>query len=441
MAQKKKSLRDTGIESLGPCKIESPLLSRPEYSRFERFVDDSTKVLADITWVNGKPPEGGGVKFEAAGPRKQIYFDPSKLKCAIVCCGGLCPGINSVVRAIVLELHHIYGVHNIVGIKYGYQGFIPSYGHDIVELTIEMVQNIHGRGGCFLGMSRGHQNIEEIVDSLERLNIGLLFTVGGGGTLRGAGLIVEEINRRGLKTAVVGIPKTIDNDISYVDVTFGFMTAVETASRAVYSAHNEAISSPNGVGLVKVMGRNSGFVAAHTALALRDVNFCLIPEIDFDLEGEHGLLECLGKRLNERGHAVILVAEGAGQKYCTSDSTECDASGNVRLADVGLFLRDHITEYFKSRHQEINLKYIDPSYEIRSVPANPNDRIYCGFLGQQAVHAGMAGKTGVVISLVNNRYVHVPIRMATEENKKVNTRGRLWMSVIESTGQPELTAG
>lgn len=435
---RKTEAADTAIASLGACKIDSPLLKHPELTGFTRFVDDRARVLAEITWDDDKPPRDYGPMFEFAGPRKKIYFDPSKLKCAIVSCGGLCPGINSVIRAVVLELYHIYGVRNIIGIRYGFQGFIPRYGHDVIELSPEMVQNIHGRGGCFLGMSRGHQEIGLIVDALERLNIGLLFTIGGDGTLHAADLIEEEIRRRGLKTAVVGIPKTIDNDIAYVDMTFGFMTAVETASRAIWSAHNEAISAPHGVGLVKVMGRHSGFVACHTTLALREVNFVLIPEIDFDLEGEHGLLASLQQRLKERGHAVILVAEGAGQKYCAEPNGARDASGNVKLGDIGLFLKEAITSHFKRNDLEINLKYIDPSYEIRSVPSNSNDRIYCGFLGQQAVHAGMAGKTGLVVSVLNNRYVHVPIKMAISHRKQVNTEGRLWLSVLESTGQPRL---
>jgi len=437
---KKKELPETAIKTLGPAKIDSPFLHRSDYLAFTQFVDDRTRVLVDITWEDGRP-RNEGLKFEFAGPRKKIYFDPSKLKCAIVCCGGLCPGINSVVRAIVLELYHIYGVRNIIGVKFGFQGFIPGYGHDVVELNPEVVQNIHGRGGCFLGMSRGHQDIGEIVDALERLNVGLLFVIGGDGTLHAADLITEETARRGLKTGVVGVPKTIDNDIAYVDTTFGFMTAVETASRTVLSAHNEAISAPNGVGLVKVMGRHSGFVAAFTSLALRDVNFTLIPEVDFDLEGENGLLAALEKRLKQRGHAVVLVAEGAGQKLCATGELACDASGNVKFADVGVFLRDRIKDYFDQKKMEVNLKYIDPSYEIRSVPASANDRIYCGFLGQQAVHAGMAGKTGLVVSMINNRYVHVPMKMAVSFRKQVSPKGRLWLSVLESTGQPHLKNG
>lgn len=439
MPKSKKSYEDESkIQTLGQAKVDSPLLHKEDYREYARFVDDKTRVLSHITLVGGKQLPDDDVKFECAGPRKKIYYDPSKLKCAIVSCGGLCPGINSVVRSIVLELHHIYGVHNIVGIKYGFQGFIPEYGHDLMPLTTQNVKDSHGRGGSFLGMSRGPQDIGEIVDSLERLNIGLLFTIGGDGTLRAADMITDEIQRRGLKTGVIGIPKTIDNDIGYVDLTFGFFTAVEAAGRVVMGAHNEAISAPRGIGLVKVMGRHAGFVAANATLAIKDVNYCLIPEVNFDLDGEKGLLADLERRLDERGHAVILVAEGAGQQYCNSNQCGFDPSGNIKLGDIGLVLRDRIKEYFEAKGLEYNLKYIDPSYEIRSMPANANDRIYCGFLGQQAVHAGMAGKTGMVISMLNNKYVHIPIKLAVSTRKQVKPKGGLWLSVLESTGQPSL---
>lgn len=440
MAQPKKNNHPANTDSqcLGPCRIPSPLNTGGSNLGEVRFVDDRTRVLHHITWINGKEPKDDNLKFESAGPREKIYFDPSKLKCAIVSCGGLCPGINSVVRSIVLELFHFYGVKNIVGIKYGYQGFIPEYGHDLVELSPETVADVHGRGGSFLGMSRGAQDVGEIVDALERLNIGLLFTIGGDGTLTAASLITDEITRRGIKTGVIGIPKTIDNDIAFVDMTFGFSTAVEAAARVILSAHNEATSAPFGVGLVKVMGRHSGFVAANATLALKDVNYCLIPEVDFDLDGPRGLLAEMENRLRKRGHAVILVAEGAGQSYCRNAGQETDASGNIKLGDIGVVLRERIKAYFQEKGLEINLKYIDPSYEIRSQPANANDRIYCGFLGQMAVHAGMAGKTGMLISMINNKFVHIPFRMSASRRKRVTPEGTLWRSVLESTGQPTL---
>ncbi|MBW2218265.1 MAG: ATP-dependent 6-phosphofructokinase, partial [Deltaproteobacteria bacterium] len=375
--------------------------------------------------------------FELAGPRSKIYFDPSKIRCGLVTCGGLCPGLNDIIRAVVLELYYRYGVRNIYGINYGLQGFIPKYGHDVIDLTPTHVERILDMGGSVLGSSRGPQDIAEVADSLERMNIGILFMVGGDGTLMAAGKIADEILERNLKIGVVGIPKTIDNDIYLVSRSFGFDTAIDVATQAIRGAHNEAEGYPNGIGLIKLMGRHSGFIAATAALAQQDVNFVLIPEVDFELEGPNGLLTKLEKRLKKRKHAVIVVAEGAGQKFFQSDK-EVDASGNIKLDDIGLFLKEKINEYFKAKNMEVSLKYIDPSYMIRSLPANANDSVFCGFLGRDAVHAGMAGKTKLIIGHWNNHFVHVPIESSAGNRKCVSPHGKLWRTVLESTGQGTL---
>ncbi|MBW2618557.1 MAG: ATP-dependent 6-phosphofructokinase [Deltaproteobacteria bacterium] len=436
----KKRKRETAfdIETLGPCRISSPL------NRFDHpcsFVSEDDRILLNLYAEDAINRVSDGIEppsLEHAGPRRKIYFDSAKVKAAIVTCGGLCPGINSVIRAIVMELHYNYGVKNILGIKFGFEGFIPEYGHPVVELTPEAVTNIHGRGGSFLGMSRGAQEIGAIVDALERLNVSVLFAIGGDGTLKASHKIAQEITKRKLKTAIVGIPKTIDNDITLVSKTFGFDSAVEAATDAIESAHNEATSVHNGIGLVKVMGRYAGFVAAHATLALADVNYCLIPEVPFDLEGPKGLLAKLEARLDRRGHAVVLTAEGAGQHLMGGDQAEKDASGNISLKDIGLFLKDRITSHFKSVNKIVTLKYIDPSYMVRSVAASPVDRIFCGFLGQHAVHAGMAGKTGVLVSNWNSAFIHLPFSRCLARQKFVDPKGGLWSSVIEVTGQGTL---
>ena len=423
---------ETKIESLGTPKILSPL-------KYKSFVSDDQRILYDASLENFNKylkDKEEPLSFEIAGPRERIYFEPQKLKCAIVTCGGLCPGINNVIRAIVLELYFMYGVKNILGVKYGYQGLIPSFNHELMELNPEVVSNINEIGGSILRSSRGIYDISDIVDSLERLNINILFTIGGDGTLRGALKITEETLKRGYKCAVIGIPKTIDNDINLVAKSFGFQTAVEAASHAITSAHTEAIGAPNGIGLVKLMGRHSGFIAANSTLSLREVNFVLIPEMDFDLEGENGFLNVLKKRILERQHAVIVVAEGAGQKFFNPSELGKDKSGNQKLGAIGNFLKEKINTYFKKEKISINLKYIDPSYMIRSIPANSNDSIFCGFLGQNAVHAGMAGKTGMIVGIWNNVNINIPIKSAIKKRKQVNLDDKLWLSVLESTGQP-----
>jgi len=432
---------DTDIPVLGEAKIPSPVQNSTKGANNITFVSDNERIAIDVrtlnllqqTKQNQEPPS-----FEQAGPRSNIFFDPSKLRCAMVTCGGLCPGLNDIIRSIVLELHWGYGVHTIYGIRFGLQGFIPKFGHQVIDLTPDHVVNIHERGGSVLGSSRGPQDVEEIVDCLERMNVGILFMIGGDGTLVAATRIAETILKRNLKISVVGVPKTIDNDIYMVSRSFGFDTAVDVATRAIMSAHNEAEGYPNGVGLLKLMGRHSGFIATTATLAQQDVNFVLIPEVDFDLDGPNGLLEALRVRLADRGHAVIVVAEGAGQKFFDSHKTERDASGNIRLKDIGTYLKESIISYFEAKGINISIRYIDPSYMIRSLPANANDRVFCNFLGRNAVHAGMAGKTNLLIGHWNNSFVHVPMKTVAGRRKQIDPKGSLWRSTLEATGQGSL---
>jgi 6-phosphofructokinase 1 len=374
--------------------------------------------------------------FEEAGPREKVYFDPPKTKCALVTCGGLCPGLNDVIRSIVMEAHHHYNVAATIGIRYGLQGFIPKYGHDIMELTPKSVTSIHEFGGTILASSRGPQSPDEIVDALERMNINILFMIGGDGTMQAAKILNQTIGERNLKVSVIGIPKTIDNDIHFVSKSFGFDSAVAKATEAIRCAHVEAQGAPYGIGLVKLMGRESGFIAAEATLALKDVNFVLIPEESFDLEGDNGFLKALEHRLLMRKHAVVVVAEGAGQNLCNTNKRK-DASGNPILGDICDILRSEIQAYFEKKEIPITMKYIDPSYIIRSIPANAHDRVYCGFLGQHAVHAGMAGKTNMVVTRLQDRYVYLPLNLVTQKRRTLNTQSMYWRSVLESTGQPQ----
>ena len=431
----------TEISSLGEAKISSPVQKRADGTDGISFVTDNNRVVIEIDGrhITRMVNDGQNLPcFELAGPRRQIFFDPSKLKCALVSCGGLCPGLNDVIRSMVLELHYGYGVRNIFGIRYGLQGFIARYGHDLIDLSPKTVVNINDRGGTVLGSSRGPQDIDEIIDSLERMNIGLLFMIGGDGTLTSADRIAGAIMDKGLKIGVVGVPKTIDNDIHMVSRSFGFDTAVDVATRAIISASNEAEGYPNGIGLIKLMGRHAGFIAATAVLAQQDVNFVLIPEVDFDLDGPGGLFAALEKRLSERKHAVIVVAEGAGQKFFDKNHNERDASGNIKLRDIGIYIKKAINAHFASKNIEISIKYIDPSYMIRSLPANANDRVFCNFLGRNAVHAGMAGKTGMLIGHWNNQFVHVPMQLIAGKRKTMKPSGSLWRSTLEATGQGTL---
>jgi len=436
---------DLAVKTLGPCRIDSPLRPLLENRRTTtHYVGEDDRVLFHDT-ASLVRDSGYSVDalpgFEPAGPRRNIFFDASKMRVGIVTCGGLCPGLNDVIRGIVMELTFHYGVTRILGFRNGYQGFVARYGHDVVDLTPRVVSNIDEDGGTILGTSRGEQDPQEIVDCLERMNVGALFVIGGDGTLRGAMQLTSAIAERGGRIAVVGIPKTIDNDIPYIDQSFGFQTAFGEATKSIQAAHVEAKASPNGVGLVKLMGRHSGFIACYASLAEPDANYVLIPEVPFQLDGPHGLLEHLLERVRRHGHAVIVAAEGAGQDLIPDTAAGVDASGNRRLEDIGLHLKTRITRHFAAAGVELNLKYIDPSYAIRSVPANPYDSVYCLRLAQNAVHAAMAGRTEMVVGRWHGRFVHVPIPLAVSHRNQVAPDGDLWLSVLEATGQPRSFGG
>ncbi|MDR1278939.1 MAG: ATP-dependent 6-phosphofructokinase [Treponema sp.] len=431
---------DFSIEELGRRSIKSPLhLSTILGDKIANYVTDDQFVRLDVAVKLGAQPSMKRHQaLECAGPREMLYFMPAHVHAGIVSCGGLCPGINDVIRSIVRCLYYRYGVTRISGIRYGYLGFLPEYQYGIKPLDADIVDDIHKLGGTYLGSARGGgKEVDKIVDTLEQLNINMLFTIGGDGTQKGSLDIAEEIDRRKLKIAIVGIPKTVDNDFILIDRSFGFDTAVSKAVEVVAAAHMEASSAINGIGLVKVMGRESGFIAAHTALASHEINFVLIPEIPFNLEGDNGFLKHLAERLKKRKHAVILVAEGAMQDQILTER-KTDAGGNLKLADVGTYLRDRIVKYFNERKIEINLKYIDPSYIIRSAPANPGDSIYCERLGNAAVHAAMAGKTKLIIGLVNNEFVHLPIKSVISHRNHVDPEGNLWRDTLDATHQPVL---
>jgi len=425
---------DLEIRILGTCLRPSPLSHRLPQASIH-YVGKADRVLLDDRRSSLREYSDDfslAPAFELAGPRDRIFFDTSRLSCGIVTCGGLCPGLNDVVRSIVISLYHHYGVSKVYGFRFGYEGLVRRLGHTPLELTPDSVNQIHAHGGSILGSSRGPQDPAEMVATLQAFGVGILFAIGGDGTLRGAQAIGEEARRQGLALAVIGVPKTIDNDVSFVQTTFGFETAVSEARRAISAANAEAEAARNGIGLVKLMGRDSGFIAAYSALVGGHVNFCLIPEAPFTLER---FLDCLTQRLERRGHAVIVVAEGAGQDLLASSGAR-DASGNVKYADVGVFLRDTINRHFSGVAMPVTLKYIDPSYAIRSVPANAHDAAFCLLLGHAAVHAGMTGRTNMVVGWWNHRFTHVPIALTVMERKKIDPAGPLWSAVLAATGQP-----
>ena len=426
---------DLSIETVGKGTLKSPMKGVP-------FVSESDRVslTADIGRIQKFCESGKTIpSLEAAGPRETIFHDPAWTRAGIVTCGGLCPGLNNVIKGLVQVLWFDYGVRNIFGIPYGYRGLNPAYGYSPMILNPDVVDAIQEDGGTILGSSRGNQDAKVMVDTLMRLNINVLFCIGGDGTLRGAHDIAEEIKKRHQPISVIGIPKTIDNDLNLIDRTFGFETAVLSATDVITSAHNEANGAFNGLGLVKLMGRDSGFIAAYAALATTVVNICLVPEVPFTLDG---LFKALESRYSSgKTHAVIVVAEGAGQELFKDQPERKDASGNILKNDIGEFLTRKIKEHFDKVGKEINIKYFDPSYMVRSIPAQGTDAIFCFQLAEAAVHAGMAGKTDMVVGSMNNAFSHVPIEYAVSERKKINPNGALWHAVLGITRQQDYFSG
>eukprot|EP00878_Enallax_costatus_P001477 GHUV01001628.1.p1 GENE.GHUV01001628.1~~GHUV01001628.1.p1 ORF type:complete len:516 (+),score=141.69 GHUV01001628.1:418-1965(+) len=371
-----------------------------------------------------------------AGARETIYHDPRHTTAAIVTCGGLCPGLNDVVAGLVNKLTD-YGVPegNILGIRYGFRGFYDKE-HKPVVLTKRSVDGIQLQGGTILGTSRGGANIKEIVKRLDMWGVDMLFVVGGNGGNAGANAIQQKCEEADVACNVIGVPKSIDNDILLIDKCFGFDTAVEEAQRALLAAKVEASSARQGIGLVKLMGRQSGFIAMQASMASGVVDAVLIPEVPFTLHGDKGLFKYLEGVIANKGHCVVCVAEGAGQDLLEDDAANSshgtDASGNPILKDIGTFLKGQIKKVFK----DADIKYIDPSYIIRSIPTTSNDRIYCKILAHNAVHGAFAGYTGITVGLVNTHYVYLPIPVIIQAVRKVDPRGKMWNRLRASIGQP-----
>ena len=431
-------LESCNVETLGECKIASPVRHHEFIAEGERvLMDENEPVMRRLSEALGGMPT-----FERAGPLDKIFHDPSWTRAGIVTAGGLCPGLNNVIKGLVEILSYDYGVRTIYGIRYGYAGLSAKFGYQPMMLNPDVVDTIHELGGTILGSSRGQQPTGEIVDTLERMNINVLFCVGGDGSLRCARDVACECRRRGLKISVVGIPKTIDNDLQFVGRSFGFETAVSQASDVIRNAHVEAKGAARGIGLVKLMGRDSDFIAAYASIANPVVNFCIIPEMHFELDGPRGLLRALENRFAAgKTHAVVVVAEGAGQDLIEGEAERRDASGNVLKKDIGTFLKSRISAHFKEKGESCTVKYFDPSYMVRSVPARGTDAIRCYMLARSAVHAAMAGRTNCVVGNTGDSYTLVPIHLATIKRQTIALESDLWRSVMDATGQEFYFAG
>lgn len=429
--------RDTFFTRIGMSSktLDEDKNATADKSHYNRLIGIHECVIADIVRRPGAKAQSRA--YVRAGPRRNLHFHPKNVNAAIVTCGGLCPGLNNVVREITNSLFHLYGIEGKVwGIRGGYRGFYdPAW--EPIDLTPEVVENIHHEGGTMLSSSRGGFDLEKIKDFIRKRHIKQLYVIGGDGTHRGAFAIHEGCMAAGLNVSVAGIPKTIDNDVDHIDRSFGFSSAVEAALKAIRSAKVEASCNlPNGVGIVKLMGRSAGFIAAHATISSGDVDLCLIPEVNVVLDGPNGCLPHLKRRIEEKGYAVVVVAEGAGEELL-GESTEVDASGNKRLPKIGEYMKEQVERYFKEQGDAATVKYIDPSYLVRSIPANAADALYCMQLAQNAVHGAMAGFTGFSVGLCNNKMVFLPIPQLVETSPRtINPYGRTWERILARTRQP-----
>lgn len=416
------------------------------------FVSDSDVLLQhtvfDLSSASNRTPQQQQHAYLRAGPRMEIYFNPCGppdcVRAAIVTCGGLCPGLNTVIRELVVGLWELYGVRQIYGVKAGYRGFYSTTTATgpMIQLNPKLVHDWHKRGGTALETSRGGFDLHKIVDAIQDHGFNQVYIIGGDGTMRGAVKIFDEICSRKLQVAVVGIPKTVDNDVGIIDRSFGFQTAVEMAQEAVHAAHVEAESAVNGIGLVKLMGRSTGHIAVHSTLSSRDVDCCLIPENNFYLEGKGGLFEFLEDKLKQNGHAVVVVAEGAGQDIIPitdAQKEERDESGNPVFLDVGVWLKSELKKWWERDHpgELFTVKYVDPTYMIRAVPANATDNLYCTLLAHSAIHGVMAGYTGFVAGPINGIYAYIPLKEVAEAKNPVNIKDHKWAWVRSVNNQPD----
>jgi len=419
---------------------------RDSHARFDAKVPMAARVASGVPYIHVIDDNNEGVLvdilvpadnevtvYPRAGPRSSLFFRPSHVNAGIVTCGGLCPGLNSVIRDVTKSCFELYGVQSVIGFHGGFSGI---FSMPFERLTLESTQGIQNLGGTILSSARGGFDADRILNKLEDLRISQLFIVGGDGSMRGARELVVAITKRPWPVAIIGIPKTIDNDIGLIDHSFGFQTAVEETLRAVRAAKVEAACSINGVGVVQCMGRHAGYIAAQVTLASAEVDLCIIPEVPIAIDGSLDVLEHVIRVVEKKGHAVVVVAEGAGENLL-GKSEEFDASGNRRLRPIGPWIKEAIAERLTMRGLGRQVRLIDPSYMVRSVAAYSVDSILCTLLSLAAVHAAMDGYTGVCVALVNGRSVMVPLDLIVEASpRKVDVCSRTYERIVSLTSQP-----
>ena len=426
---------DLAIARLGERTIDTPLrdlLGGREES--VHYVTETDRVLLDDTLGVAKRRSAGTPAelpaFNPGGPREKLYFEPSTVTAAIVTCGGLCPGLNNVVRALVLQLANAYGVKSILGFRNGYSGLTDTSAP--LALTPELVRDIHNRGGTILGTSRGGQEPAAMVDTLARHRVDMLFVIGGDGSLRGAQKIAAKpppatAARRGGHPEDHRQRHSVDRPELRLPDRVRPRRRVDPRRAHRGRVHRRRRGTGQADGPAQRLHRLLCDTRQPRSRLRPDPRSLLparqLPALPAQARRSAGA-RSRGRRRGRRAGAV-------------PRSAETDASGNARLGDIGALLRERVTAHFAQHGTPLSLRYVDPGYAIRSVPANAFDAVYCARLAQAAVHAGMAGFTSMVVARWHGRFIHLPIALATATRNQVDPHGDLWMSVLEATGQPK----
>jgi ATP-dependent phosphofructokinase / diphosphate-dependent phosphofructokinase len=320
--------------------------------------------------------------------------------------GGDCPGLNAVIRAVVRKGVAEYG-YDFVGFRDGWRGPLER---ETVPLGIQQVRGILPRGGTILGTSRTNPfkiegGVERIEATLRDLGLDALIAIGGEDTLG----VAKRLYDNGVN--VVGVPKTIDNDLAATDYTFGFDTAVNIAMEAIDRLHTTAESHHRAM-IVEVMGRHAGWIALHAGMA-GGANVILLPEQPFDVGAVCDYVE---HRFKTHYSPIIVVAEGATPKEgtMTLQTGEVDAFGHVRLGGIGQLLAEEVEKRTGKESRAVVLGHVQ-----RGGTPTAFDRVLATRFGLAAIDTVHAEAYGQMVALRSTEIVRVPLAEATAELKTV----------------------
>lgn len=476
--------------------IENPLpieVRGDDRDEGARIVVDARRKYHDP--LEGITPAAWNLTMPEAGPRRYVsYPQKNQLKVGILVSGGIAPGINAVISGIIAR-HHAYQAWSqkinknyaleILGYSEALKGLLHA-GRPAVPLDLKTVREAVNHGGSILPTARADElldledpkqrdgALDKVTSRLINQQIDILYIIGGDGSMRAAHAISCRARRNPInELSVIGIPKTMDNDILWVWQSFGFLSAVEFAKQAILQLHTEVMSNPR-LCVIQLFGSDSGFVVSHAALASGVCDAVLIPEVNFTLKQLSGYIRY---RLQDRPHSdkpyggIVALAETAipldWREYVSATAEVADGSEKVILTPEEL----RAIETFESHGRRVHgqtpdalrsggLRLVsqilqreirklgdrwssyrvftnEPRHLIRSIEPSVSDVIFAQRLGTLAVDNAMAGYHDFMISQWLTEYVLVPLKLVVLGRKRVPEHGIFWKSVRASTGQPD----